>query len=371
VGLAEEEMGGSSASDARRPRRGRRGLDECDGDEALLPPAVLKSRRKDPGHWANGWLPPSERPKAVSPLHPGAPRGGDDNLWAQAEMRRVRHSCSKTRACVERQLARVEHMEGIVVEAPPEAEEDEELNSEDDPPELELLSREETDRKRDVWHEVNKDLLHFFHVREQRHLEGLRQTLQRRRGQARDAQHPSVPLAARVQSDRLRSEQRAQEVAAGYTAAAARSVEQGPSKEEVRFWEEHRNSRLWSSGRGDNGTAAELEENIERQQARVAVAAALKEEQEQQEQRRHAKRMRFDFDALFDDSQPAPASSSSSHLVASGASWGASADDAEEEQRGREAARAAVEEVLREERAQEEKVRKARKLNNDLDSLFD
>jgi len=99
-----------------------------DGDELFLPPCVRKARRLVSDHWAspqNGWRPglsnvalaPNERPASSS----AALRDGEAS-----------ERCD---------LA---------------------LDSDDEPCDYDLLEPEESQAKREIWHEINKDLLAFW-----------------------------------------------------------------------------------------------------------------------------------------------------------------------------------------------------------------
>lgn len=192
---------------ARRRRDGVGGLNVSrrgvDGDEVFLPPALLKARRKNPQHWANsagGYIPAT--PPRVEPLP--LPPGAVADLWSETfgikgflSLPRQAHLGEAPRASIVGQgpgpppsasgaacpaavavagcggtMVPVDSLDaGSLGDASgPTARARGDVlvpTAADEPKEHELLDEEETAAKSRIWHEVNADLLRYWHARKE------------------------------------------------------------------------------------------------------------------------------------------------------------------------------------------------------------
>jgi len=294
---------GEGAREAKPPRkRARRGA--VDGDELFLPVHVRKARRQNSAHWAHEHRPCAEPPRAVKPL-PWPPGTEAEDLW----MLREEEKMEENRARLRRALA--EALMPASCEADPEPlASGPELEIED----FELLSPEESEAKRDIWNEVNKDLLQYWDLAAQRSKQKKEEARERRR----QREERQKELQRRLEQERSRRAQRLDQMRnqrRGRTGRAEqRSGEEGGAAAEevdatiVEFWQAHSEaSGLFAPA---VQPAAEEEQPgwppavqdsaaMEAWSARMAVETAIREEEEQQRLLRRAREVAEEIDDLF------------------------------------------------------------------------
>jgi len=297
--LQEAERGNEARAKRKRAR-----CSEIVGDEMFLPVHVQKQRREDPSHWACKHRPPAKPPRTLTP--PPAPRDGQgEDLW-MAHEREKRELCRGKRmesrsALAQALLASEEEDEREL----PEKEEP--LGSDAEPEEYEMLSPEESEAKRDIWNEVNKDLLMYWALAEERRrrkreeadqLKRKREVEQRERKQQADLeeQRRAARLGRRTTTARGRAGKRD-----GAGAAGASAWEEVDATV-MDFWQAHCQSN--EANQFVPSAVQEEEENNASQEARareaqLALLTALQEEQEQRELLRRARRAADEINDLF------------------------------------------------------------------------
>eukprot|EP00747_Dinoflagellata_sp_TGD_P070466 gnl/TRDRNA2_/TRDRNA2_156610_c0_seq1.p1 gnl/TRDRNA2_/TRDRNA2_156610_c0~~gnl/TRDRNA2_/TRDRNA2_156610_c0_seq1.p1 ORF type:complete len:346 (+),score=79.92 gnl/TRDRNA2_/TRDRNA2_156610_c0_seq1:29-1066(+) len=137
-----------------RRRQGNARLQSCDGDDVLLlPPCVRNARRKQRGHWANpssGW-----RPCTSAGVPAFAPSAAQTEFFDPDTVALVPASSALEPSSPMKLLS----LDSV-------ASDDDDLDNFD--VDKEMLSKEESEAKRDIWNEVNKDLLEFWAISKKR-----------------------------------------------------------------------------------------------------------------------------------------------------------------------------------------------------------
>jgi len=292
-------------------KRGRREpARHGDEDAFFLPAKVLLERRGNPGHWANaaaGWRPPLEAPEAVQPLPLAA--GDEEDLWAEKEAQ-VRQTLQARRHGAEQ-----EEPEGT----------EEPLGPKDEPKAYELLSPEESEAKRDIWNEVNRDLLEYWALRakqrraQKQDLEKKRRLQERRWLAEQQREQQRWERQRQGQAERHARQLRARSRSGALGGAAAAEGEAGgPGAADAEldgtvldFWQAHQaaNEQPFAAPPSPVAAAAVMQEPSSAsdvlaeafrdpaREARVALQTALREEREERQKLR-------DFDeakSLFDE----------------------------------------------------------------------
>eukprot|EP00416_Gambierdiscus_australes_P005864 CAMPEP_0171139284 /NCGR_PEP_ID=MMETSP0766_2-20121228/136598_1 /TAXON_ID=439317 /ORGANISM="Gambierdiscus australes, Strain CAWD 149" /LENGTH=317 /DNA_ID=CAMNT_0011602941 /DNA_START=1 /DNA_END=950 /DNA_ORIENTATION=- len=264
---------GACAGEKPRQRRRLRGF--IDGDELLLPVCVRKARSADSSHWAHSYArKPTEQLPLTEP--PPAKPGEEADLWVE----QVSNKKDELRA---RKIAKAAAPLRAVTGPGPE----EPLSSDDEPRDYELLSPEESAAKRDIWNEVNKDLLEFWALSRKRQEQKSREAAERRR---------------KREEKQAEAERSCWEAFAARVERAKRPKPRPPPPDPdgeldmsvVDFWQQHNvaNSTVLFSAESkqqahEKEVAREQEAQHEEEascarEAAEALAASLREEQEEQ-----------------------------------------------------------------------------------------
>eukprot|EP00419_Tripos_fusus_P035142 CAMPEP_0172775112 /NCGR_PEP_ID=MMETSP1074-20121228/197383_1 /TAXON_ID=2916 /ORGANISM="Ceratium fusus, Strain PA161109" /LENGTH=292 /DNA_ID=CAMNT_0013611659 /DNA_START=13 /DNA_END=888 /DNA_ORIENTATION=- len=189
---------GSPRCKERESKR-KRTTAPVNGDEFFLPAVVRRERRRDPKHWGHKeWL-LAGPPKVWEPVHGSKPSTGvgESNLWTVkcSRVQVQRHKrCeqadqeeasefwsvapdSSAAICdmppgvaAETGQAVVAALNGKTLSVSAGSSDDELLGPEDEPKAYELFDEEEAAAKRDLWNEVNWELLEYWDLSKRRRL---------------------------------------------------------------------------------------------------------------------------------------------------------------------------------------------------------
>jgi len=205
------------------------------GDEFFLPAVVRRERRCDPKHWGHKeWL-LAEPPKVWEPVDGSTPSAGfgESNLWTvkcnreQAQRRKRREQDDQAEASELWSVAPFTDGNAAICDVAPEVgaetghavvaakdgqnvsvteggSDGEPLGPDDEPKSYELFDEEETAAKRDLWNEINTELLEYWELGRRRRLRE-QATAQKRKELAK------VRERHRLEEARRRSEMLAQQ----------------------------------------------------------------------------------------------------------------------------------------------------------------